>query len=287
MRRLLLLPLLALLAGCEGAAFTLVNAPTAFGPATVTRDIAYGAKPWQKLDIYVPPTGPLDAKRDTIVFFYGGRWKTGSRRDYRFVGEAFAKMGFVTVIPDYSKYPAVRFPAFIEDGAKALAWVHDNVAGYRGEPRRIHVAGHSAGAHTGALLAADKRYLAAVGKSPGQVIASFAGLAGPYSFTPDEPDLEDIFGPPSRYPAMQVTSFIEGREPPMLLLWGDADVTVKRYNLDRLQAAIEAKGGRVRSIVYRGADHISVLGALSWLNTKGHPVREDLARFFREAGAGR
>ena len=278
----LLLPVLALLAGCQQAGFAVANLPTQFGRASVARDIAYGAEPWQKLDIYQPASSGPDA-RDTIVFFYGGRWTSGSRDDYRFVGEAFAKKGFTTVIPDYAKYPQVRFPVFVEDGAKALAWVHDHIAVYQGNPRRIHVAGHSAGAHIGALLAADKHYLSAFNKSPSQVIASFAGLADPYALTPDEPDLQDMFGPPTRYPAMQVTTFIDGREPPMLLVWGSGDNTVKRSNLDRLQTSIEAKGGQVRAIIYPNANHISILGALSWVNPGGLPVLDDLTHFFNVA----
>ncbi len=282
--RLLLLS--ALLSGCESAGFAVVNLPSYAGGATVARNIAYGPEPWQKLDVYTPKT-PGKTPPDTIVFFYGGRWTKGARADYRFVGEAFAKKGFITVIPDYAKYPQVRFPAFVEDGAKALAWVHDHIVEYQGDPRRVHVAGHSAGAHIGALLAADQRYLAALNKTPGQVIASFAGLAGPYAFTPDEPDLIDMFGPSARYPAMQVPTFIDGSEPPMLLAWGADDKIVRRFNLDKLQAGIEAKRGRVRSIVYPGGNHINIVAALSWINPGSLPVLDDLAKFFNDVGADR
>lgn len=283
-----LLVVSALLGGCERAGFAAANLPAQFGHATAARDIAYGREPWQKLDIYKPKASSKDnTARDVVVFLYGGRWTKGARADYRFVANAFAQKGFITVIPDYAKYPQVRFPAFVEDAAKALAWVHDNIAGHSGNHRRIHVVGHSAGAHIGALLAADKSYLAAEKKTPSQVIASFAGLAGPYAFTPDEPDLIDMFGPPARFPAMQVPTFIDGREPPMLLLWGAEDVTVKRFNLDKLQASIEAKRGRVRSFVYPGGNHINIAAALSWINPGGLPVLDDITQFFSASGAGR
>ena len=281
-----LLPLLALLGGCERAAFAIANLPAHVGRAGVVRDVSYGSKPWQKLDIYQPANAG-ERPRGTIVFFYGGRWTTGARGDYGFVGEAFARKGFNTVIPDYSKYPQVRFPTFVEDGARALAWVHDHIGEYQGDPARIHVAGHSAGAHIGALLTADKHYLAAYNKTPSQVIASFAGLAGPYDFTPDEPDLMDMFGPPKRYPAMQVTTFIDGHEPPMLLLWGDKDTTVRRFNLDKLQSRIEAKGGQAGAIIYPGLTHVGIIGALTWINTGGQPVVDDMERFFKDSGSVR
>jgi acetyl esterase/lipase len=273
-------------AGAIGAAFNirtlgpaLLNLATVFSPTSLVADIAYGPEPWRRLDIYLPG-GHETQKLPVIVFFHGGRWMSGQKEIFRFAGDAFAKRGFITVIPDYAKYPAVRFPAFVEDGAKALAWVSDHIAEYGGDPGRIFVAGHSAGAHTGALLTANPAYLAHEGKDRNAVIRGFAGLAGPYSFTPDEPDLMDMFGPPERYPAMQVPTFIDGTEPPMLLLYGDADTTVKRFNLDRLEARIHEKGGAVQTIIYPGTDHLWIVGALGWAGFRGPPVAADVAEFF-------
>ncbi|ODT45457.1 MAG: esterase, partial [Nitrospira sp. SCN 59-13] len=198
-----------------------------------------------------------------------------------FVGAAFTEQNFIVVVPDYRKYPGVRFPEFVEDGAKALAWVYDHIAAYQGNPERIHVAGHSSGAHIGALLTADAGYLAKEGKDRSQVIRDFAGLAGPYAFTPDEPDLEDMFGPPSNYPNMQVTTFIDGRQPPMLLLYGDADRTVKVANLERLEQRIKEQGGLVEKQIYPGVGHRDLAAALTWLNLRGTPVLRDMKTFFQ------
>jgi dienelactone hydrolase len=89
-----------------------------------------------------------------------------------------------------------------------------------------------------------------------------------------------MFGPPERYPAMQVTTFIDGNQPPMLLLYGDADTAVRRYNLDRLESRIREKGGVVKSIIYPGVDHTWIVGALSWINFRGPPVIGDITAFF-------
>ncbi len=87
---------------------------------------AYGASNRQRLDVYVPIE---IAKRvrpaqgwPVVVFFYGGSWKHGERAHYRFVGEALAARGIVTVIPDYRLYPEVRYPDFLKDNAAATAW---------------------------------------------------------------------------------------------------------------------------------------------------------------------
>jgi len=257
----------------------ILNLAPAFSQTKIVYGTVYGPEAWQRLDIYIPRERG-DRRLPVVVFFYGGRWTTGKKEYYRFAGDAFAKQGYIAVIPDYSKYPRVHFPAFVEDGAKAMAWVYDHTADYGGNPDRIFVAGHSAGAHIGALLSANPAYLTRQGKERSAVVRGFAGLAGPYAFTPDEPDLQDIFGPPERYPAMQVTTFIDGTQPPMLLLYGDADTAVRRFNLDRLETRIREKGGIVKSVIYPGVGHLWIVAALSWVNFRAPPVLDDMIAFF-------
>ena len=196
------------------------------------------------------------------------------------MGAALAQQGFVTVIPDFRKYPEVRFPVFVEDGARALAWVADHIAEYGGRPDRIHLAGHSSGAHMAALLTVDQHYLATEGKEARLVIKSLAGLAGPYAFTPEDKDLVDMFGPPPRYPQMQATTFVEGNEPPILLLYGQKDGTVKPYNHERLAERIQDKGGRVEVITYPTLGHIGIIGTFSGLGPRSSVV-QDMSAFFR------
>lgn len=242
----------------------------------VAQDMAYGSQSFQRLDVYAPKEKSA-APRDVIVFFYGGRWERGQKSDYRFVADAFVKRGYIVVLPDYRKYPHVKFPDFVEDGAMAVRWVHDHIADYGGNPGRIHLAGHSAGAHIAALLTANENYLKGVRPR------SFAGLAGPYDFTPDDLDLIDMFGPPANYPQMQVRTFIDGHEPPMLLLQGDRDTTVNPSNREKLEKRITEKRGWVRSIVYPGIDHVWIVGSLSWLGRNRAPVADDMDRFFHGA----
>lgn len=274
-----LLGFLLVTSSCSQAVFTAANLPTHLVEMAVEHDRAYGSEPSQKLDVYIP-ANTMGKQLDVIVFFYGGRWTYGSKEDYRFVAATFVKEGFIVVIPDYRKYPQVRFPVFVEDGAKALAWVSDHITEFHGDPARIHVVGHSAGAHIGALLAADPHYLAHEGNDRSLTIHDFVGLAGPYAFTPDEPDLKDMFGPPENYPNMQVTTFIDGTQPPMLLLYGDKDRAVKYANLQKLEQRIMQRGGCVRSRIYPNTNHTDLVGALSWWNRQKVPVVEDITTFF-------
>ncbi|NBX66641.1 MAG: alpha/beta hydrolase [Proteobacteria bacterium] len=268
------------LTGCMKIGFAAANLPALFSSATVTRGIVFSTVPGLKLDVYVPKK-KSKAPHDVLVFLYGGRWQLGSRDEYKFVADTFADRGYIVVIPDYRKYPRVKFPAFAEDAAAAIAWTHENIERMGGNPARIHIAGHSAGAHLAGLVAADESYLKKYGKDADKIIKSVAGLAGPYDFIPDEPDLQDMFGPPANYPNMRVTSFISGTEAPMLLLHGLKDKTVKIGNLERLAQKIKDKGGRVETKTYETLDHIEIMGALSWLGIRKPNVAADMDAFFK------
>src|SRR5689334_16659544 len=127
-----------IVASCGGIAFTAANVPALFGKFERRADLAYGSLERQRLDVYVPEGA---AARPIIVFWYGGAWEHGDKSNYRFVGATLAQAGYVAVLPDYRLYPQVRFPAFVDDGAAALAWVAAHAGEIGGDRRRIFVAG--------------------------------------------------------------------------------------------------------------------------------------------------
>lgn len=268
---------LIFMSACSSGAFLLANLPVKFGDQKIHRDIPYGPERWQKLDIYLPAT--VNPPAPVLVFFYGGRWTFGKKAQYAFAAKTFSDAGYVVVLPDYSKYPQVKFPAFVEDAAKAVAWTHDHIGEYGGNTSRLYVSGHSSGAHMGALVSVNPQYLKAEGKELA-IITAFAGLAGPYDFIPEAQDLKDIFGPPENYPNMQVPTFVNGRQPPMLLLHGADDTQVIQRNLNRLRDKIESTGGIVETRVYDNIDHIEIIGSLSWLLKDRAPVKRDMLNFF-------
>lgn len=278
-----IVPILLLLAACTYPGCALLNLPASVQGGYSVHEASYGSGPSDKLDIYSPKES-RGAKKDVIVFYYGGRWQSGSKETFRFVGATLARRGFVTVIPEFRKYPQVRFPVFIEDGARALAWVDEHIGAYGGRRDHIHLAGHSSGAHMAALLTVDTHYLAAEGKDARSIIKDFAGLAGPFAFTPEDKDLVEMFGPPERYPQMQVTTFVEGREPPMLLLYGEEDDTVLAYNHERLAGRIREKGGLVDVITYPKLGHLGIIGTFSGFGPSSSVV-DDMTKFFK-AGDG-
>lgn len=265
-----------LTSSCTYLGLRAINLPSHFKGYDRAHDITFLEDYNLKLDIY-SPKGAQAKDYPVLVFFYGGRWTTGRRQDYRFIADQFVECGYVVVIPDYRKYPDVKFPAFIDDGAAAVNWVHDNIAHYGGDQNRILVSGHSAGAHIGALLIADQNYL-----NDGVKVRAFAGLAGPYAFIPDEPDLIDMFGPEENYPNIQVPTFVNGDEPPMLLQYGEQDDLVAAFNHERLEKALRDENQDIRVITYSEFDHVGLLTALSWVRDRDNRVAEDMDSFFKD-----
>lgn len=279
-----LLGVLAVLWGCSGP--RLLSAMTPDGGFKTHAGIAYGDHPRQRLDVHVPKT-PAARRAPVVVFFYGGRWQSGSRAGYRFMAEALTSLGVVTVISDYRLHPDVRFPAFVEDGARAVRWTRAHIAEYGGDPESVFVMGHSAGAHIAALLALDSRYLEAVGGSP-ERLAGWIGLAGPYDFLPFTQDyLKDIFGPPEHYPRSQPINFVDGGAPPTLLLHGTDDDTVLPKNTVHLAAALERAGVPVTMKLVPGKGHVSLLATLAAPLRFRPNVLDEIGRFIERYAAAR
>jgi acetyl esterase/lipase len=240
--------------------------------------------------VYVPDygtggsTAAFDGGRGVVIFFYGGDWQVGKKYDYRFVAEALVSQGFVAVLPDYRLYPSVKFPAFVEDGAMAVRWTHDHVDRFGGDPKRIFLMGHSAGAHIAALLTLNGEYLKAVGLDR-QVIRATAALSGPYDFVPSRDD-RAVFGlsrdETTTYPAMEPITYADGTEPPMLLIHGTSDDVVGVGNADRLASRIRWAGGQVKLIEYKNVDHSGVVLSLARSFRFIAPTLKDVTDYFAE-----
>lgn len=254
---LLAVALPLVLAACSPLPF--LNAIVPRSGYALTADIAYGSLPRQKLDVYAPSGIQTSELKPVVVFFYGGSWDSGDRADYRFAAEALTSQGFVAVVPDYRVYPEVLFPDFLDDAAKAARWVKDNIARHGGDPQRVFLMGHSAGAHIAAMLALDAEYLAKVKLAP-KDFRGMIGLAGPYDFLPlKKQTLKTIFGPEEGRWRSQPINYVSGNNPPLLLLVGKKDTLVSPGNTERLAAKVESKGGPVKMIEYADYGHIEMV----------------------------
>lgn len=250
--------------------------PKDAGSTQVAHDIGYGKGPRRRLDIYAPTSPPTGRLRPVIVFFYGGNWSSGTRSGYAFVGRALAAKGFVTMVPDYRLVPEVRYPAFVEDGAAAVRWAEAHAADYGGDPRRIVLVGHSAGAYIAGMLAVDERWLGA----DRAAVRGFAGLAGPYDFAPfDVAASRNAFGAWPRPAETQPITWAGSADPPALLLVGDADETVQPRNSEALAAKLKAAGVPVRVVHYPKLGHVGMITSIARPLRGKAPVLEDVAAF--------
>ena len=128
----------------------------------VKRDIPYGDRERQVLDVYSAP-GAKD--RPVVFWIHGGGWQAGDKTDVQRKPKVFVEKGFVFVSTTYRLLPNVDMATIVRDVAKSLRWVHDHIAEYGGDPNRLLVMGHSAGAQLAALICTDDRYLKAEGLS--------------------------------------------------------------------------------------------------------------------------
>lgn len=236
----------------------------------------------ETLDVWTP-AAKASRPRPVIVFLHGGGWVKGDRAAYAFAGRALAGRGFVVVIPDYRKVPQVRFPAFLEDGAEAVRWARDHVARFGGDPARLSLMGHSAGAHTAVMLALDPQWLRRAGVDPG-IVRAAVGLSGPYDFYPFTTRRSiDAMGQAPDPLATQPIRFARADAPPLLLVTSDADTVVRARNANNLAARLRELGAPVTLRNYGALSHEEIVMALSRpFRTKG-TVLADSVKFLDAA----
>lgn len=279
-----------------------LNALSSASAHTARTDIAFGPLPRHRLDIYQPVSGvqvpgetptsaaqplstgtPSNPIRPVVVFFYGGSWNRGERKDYAFIGHSLASRGYITVIPDYRLYPDVRYPDFLKDNARAIAWVHANIRAHGGDPQQVFVMGHSAGAYNAAMVALDDRWLSEYQLSP-RMLRGFIGISGAYNFLPiGTPDVQPVFFHPNYPKDSQPIDFVSGQSPASFLATSPEDdlINPKRNTLalaDRLKQA------QIPTVLktYPTVDHISIIASVAWPLRFKSPLLQDIDDFLQQ-----
>lgn len=227
------------------------------GAIRLVADQRYGKDPAQKLEMFVPQgaSGPLPI----VVFVHGGSWASGDPHDYRFIARTLCAKGYAVVLAGYRLYPQTQFPGMLQDGAAAVRWVQDNTARLGGDPRRMALMGHSAGAYNVAMLTLDPQWLKAVGLDT-QVIRGTAALAGPFDFLPlDSPATINSFGNAPDLAKTQPVNFVRRDAPPLLLVTGDADTRVRPRNSQVLARRLTEAGVPNEPILLDGVSHEGII----------------------------
>ncbi|GAA6135851.1 alpha/beta hydrolase [Oceaniserpentilla sp. 4NH20-0058] len=258
------------------------------------KDLPYARDSRHNLDIYVPKQ---PNSQDIIVFIHGGAWDTGHKNEYQFAGLALSEMGYTTVVPNYRLYPEVRFPQFIDDVAIAIASLpkHFTAQGIsQNQPLNIILMGHSAGAHTAAMLTSDPQYLKQAGANVS--IKATIGLAGPYDLPLDDPlvvgkfdgvNLHDIseahidIGHEHNAHEANPINLAHGNMPPVCLIHGEADETVGPYHSERFSKVLKRLQVPCEHITYTGTNHRYLVGGLSIFGRFLNPVFKDVKAFIQ------
>lgn len=242
----------------------------------VGRGLAYGPDGRQRLDVYRPE---MAGKAAVVVFIYGGSWNSGRRQDYGFVARALASRGFVTVVPDYRLLPEHPYPDFVQDSARATAWAYRNAATYGGDPERLFLVGHSAGAYNVMMVTLAPEFLRREGLSPA-IIDAAIGISGPYDFLPlDVAETQAAFGNVRGLRETQPVNHATGRKSPILLATGLDDEFVEPRNTRALAAALRRSGNSVETREYEGIGHAGALTAIARPFRGRAPVLDDIVQF--------
>ncbi|MCE5387999.1 MAG: alpha/beta hydrolase [Acidithiobacillus sp.] len=265
----------------------IINGLTPSNTYHLSPDIPYQSQARGHLDVYTPlprdgypkPAGGYPV----VLFLFGGAWDSGSRQEYKFVGEALAARGIVVVIPNYRLYPEVRYPSFLQDNARAVAWTYANIGQYGGNIHDFYLMGHSAGAYNAAMLVLDPRWLAAVGLKP-DIFQGWIGLAGPYNFYPiTYKPIRPIFHYPN-YPAQSMPiDFAHNPNVPRTFLGAAVQDSLvnPKVNTEVLAKALEKAGVSVELRRYGRVNHETLIGAfakpLRWMA----PVLDDVVAFIK------
>ncbi|MES2319491.1 MAG: alpha/beta hydrolase [Pseudomonadota bacterium] len=270
------------------AACSPLGALNALSPGRALRigaAVPYGDHARHKLDIYAPPSSTAASKAAVIVFFYGGNWTHGERENFAFVGRALAARGFVVVIPDYRLFPEVAYPDFLDDAAQAVAWTMREIARFGGDPQRLFVMGHSAGAYNAAMVALNPAYLEKQGMTRAP-LRGWIGLAGPYDFIPIEnKTTRPVFHFPDTPPASQPINHVSHDAPPALLIAANKDDLVNPVrNTGGMADKLRASGVHVEERYFDRVNHVTLVGSIAAPLRMLAPTLDAVTQFIHSDG---
>lgn len=211
----------------------------------------------QKLDLYLPE-GAKGAP--VLVFFHGGGYSKGDRKDVAKFGEALAGQGLAVAAVGYRLIgEQVKYPAPVEDGAKAVAWVKENAGKHGLSADRLFVGGHSAGGHLAALLATDDEYLKAEKKSLADVRGVF-GVSGVYMIDAKEKVFHPAFTDDEKVcKAASPLEHVAADRPPMLLVYGDKDLPGLPAGAEVFAKALTKAKCEATATECKKRDHITIM----------------------------
>ena len=214
---------------------------------------AYGDDPYQEVAVFAAPR----PNGNVVAFMHGGGWTNGYKEWMAFMAPPLTAAGITFVSMGYRLAPRVTWPAGVEDAAAGIAWVHQNIGRFGGDPRRIFVGGHSAGGHHAAWLAVRSDWQARV-DVPADVIAGALPVSGVFDFTEGNgmPARPRFLGENSANDRDASPIHTIANTPPFLIAWGERDFPHLIVQAERMADALRDAGAAVETLCLDAADHL-------------------------------
>lgn len=246
---------------------------------SVQENVAYGLRARHRLDLFHTQT-PRE-HRPLIVFVHGGAWMHGDKKDYRFIGEAFAKEGFDVAVINYHLAPEHIFPASIDDLSLALNYLNVHQLKYQISTEKVVLMGHSAGAfNVMSALYHPKPYEIQCRSQ----ITAIIGLAGPYHFDyKGDPICADAFDQNRPYQEVMPYYFVESNRVKHYLLVAENDDVVGLRNAVDLDRRLKEKGNYSQLWTVPRIGHISMIGSVSSLFSRYFTTKQKIMQALEDA----
>jgi acetyl esterase/lipase len=228
-------------------------------------DCAYGPDYWNKLDVYLPPETARRGPWPVVCYWHGGAWSNGCKEWMGFMAPALVDAPAVFVSLSYRRAPQVRLPEMVADCFQGLHWVRSNIARHGGDPDRLYVGGHSAGAHLAALVALRPDLQQAHGIPAGAIRGCFP-TSGTFDFRSfdaaaggvEAQVLRNVLPRPQDAWAWSPLRTLEANRVPFYVTWGERDHARVVEQGRAFVAALDAFPGRARWDEVPGATHFTV-----------------------------
>ena len=246
---------------------------------SVQENVAYGLRARHRLDLFRTQT-PRE-HRPLILFVHGGAWMHGDKKDYRFIGEAFAKEGFDVAVINYHLAPEHIFPASIDDLSLALNYLNVHQLKYQISTEKVVLMGHSAGAfNVMSALYHPKPYEIQCRSQ----ITAIIGLAGPYHFDyKGDPICADAFDQNRPYQEVMPYYFVESNTVKHYLLVAENDDVVGLSNAVDLDRRLKEKGNYSQLWTVPRIGHISMIGSVSSLFSRYFTTKQKIMQALEDA----
>jgi len=250
------------------------------------RDLAFHPQMDPRLDVYSPAEGD---GHPVLIFVHGGSWKDYDKELFAPVAQKLLPEDMVVIIPDYTLHPDADYEQMAREVAATISWTLENANRYGGDPQRVIVSGHSAGAHLSALALLDPRFLEALGHSSDE-ICGWIGLSGPYDIQAEynywvgrgtAPEvMVEVMGGQENFDRASPVRYVRPGLPPLLIIHGDEDETVPAAISVGFHQALQAAGSSSTLIIYPGTGHSDYLFAA--LTEDRAQVVRDIAGFVQD-----